>query len=224
MKKNVFRTAFVLGGLVMVMMMTLVGCSAPTDHVGVWNVIEKDGKALAEGASIQYFFCADNFAAKNEITEKDYPLNLYSFAVERNGNELTLNGIENDSETWQVEVLKANGKEQMKLTNDNGSLLLEKTGESKSAIDNEKYKYLYYPVIFTDEQNGQRMTLRFFCNNQFMFDSYQMAFEFDSAEGVLAILYQGNRVMQAKVLSETEWEMTGPDGNTSVTKVKTTRK
>lgn len=207
MKRSIFGPVQAFGGLLFVMLMTLVGCSAPTDHVGEWTVIEKDGKALGEGLSTQYFFGADNIAAKNEIAEKNGALNLYAYEVERNGNELSLVGIENESETYQIEMLKdANGKEQMKLTGANGTFLLEKTGEAQSAINDTKYRYLYYPVTVIDDESGMRMTLRLFCNGHMMLDSYQMNYEFDASKGVIAIKNQGNTVFQITIISDKEWE------------------
>ena len=207
MKKSIFGPAKAFGGLMFVMLMTLVGCSAPTDHVGQWSVIEKDGKALSEGVSTQYFIGANNIAAKNEIAEKNGALNLYAYEVERNGNELSLVGIENESETYQVEVLKdANGKEQMKLTGANDTFLLEKTGEAQPAIADSKYNYLNYPVTVIDDESGMRMTLRLFCNGHMMLDSYQMNYEFDASKGVITIKNQGNPVFQITIISETEWE------------------
>ena len=207
MKKSIFGPAKAFGGLLFVVLMTLVGCSAPTDHVGQWSVIEKDGKALSEGVSTQYFIGTNNIAAKNEIAEKNGALNLYAYEVERNGNELSLVGIENESETYQVEVLKeANGKEQMKLTGANGTFLLEKTGEAQPAIADSKYNYLNYPVTVIDDESGMRMTLRLFCNGHMMLDSYQMNYEFDASKGVITIKNQGNPVFQITIISETEWE------------------
>ena len=44
MKRSIFGPVKLFSGLLFVMLMTLVGCNAPTDHVGEWTAIEKDGK------------------------------------------------------------------------------------------------------------------------------------------------------------------------------------
>lgn len=225
MKKIFNLPAQVFSGLLVVMLVTLAGCSQPTDHVGEWNVIEKNGKALDEGTSTVYLFCADNIAAKNEIKEKDGRLEITGYGVERSGDELSLTGIDTEgTEVYQVEVTKdASGKEQMKMSNPNETLLLEKKSAGNPAITDAKYHHLYYPVTVIDDENGMRMTLRFFCNGHLMLDSYMMNYEMDAANNAINVLNQGKKVFQIKMVSDTEWEFGVEGAGSSRKKVKTSQ-
>lgn len=213
MKKTIFSPVQLLGSLLVMTLLTLVGCSTPTDHVGLWNAIEKDGKALAQGASMEYLFGADGIASLKDVTE-DGRLNLSAYEIQRSGNELSLVGIENESQTYQIEIINTDGKEQMKLTNADGTILLEKKSAGEPAITDSKYHYLYYPVTFVDDESSMRMTFRFFNNGHLMLDSYQMNYKLDTAKGLLTILNQGNPIFQITIVSETEWEF-GAEGQGS---------
>ena len=111
-----------LGSLMVILLMALTGCSAPTDHVGLWKAVEHNGKALAEGNSIEYMFTADNIASLSDVVNGR--LDLYAYEVKRSGSELSLTGIGNDSKTFQVTVSNNEGKELMTLTNADETLVL----------------------------------------------------------------------------------------------------
>ena len=217
MKKSIFNQANLISGLFVMMLFTLVGCSTPTDHLGLWTAIEKDGKAVAEGTSMEYLFGADGIASLSEVAEKGGALNLSAYEIQRSGNQLSLVGIENESKAFQIEMINANGKEQMKLIHADGTILLEKKSAGEPAITDSKYHYLYYPVTFVDDESGMRMTLRFFNNGHLMLDSYQMNYKLDAAKGILTILNQGNPIFQITIISDTEWEF-GVEGQGSARK------
>lgn len=205
MKKILNWPAKLFGGLMGIVLMTLVGCSTPTDHVGSWKAVEKDGKAIAEGNSIEYMFTADHIASLSDVV--DGRLNLYAYEVERSGSELSLIGIENESKTYQVTVTNADGKEKMTLTNATETLVLEKQAETTPAITDAKYRYLYYPVTMIDDESGARMTLRLFCNGHMMMDTYQMNYKLDPATGIINVSSKGAGNFQVKIVSDTEWQM-----------------
>lgn len=210
-----------LGSLLVILLMAMTGCSAPTDHVGLWKAVEKDGKAFTEGNSIEYLFTADNIASLSNVV--DGRLDLYAYEVERSGNELSLTGIGNDSKTFQVIVSNNEGKELMTLTNADETLVLEKQPEGTPAITDAKYRYLYFPVTVIDDESGARMSLRFFCNGKVMFDSYIMSYTFDPATATFDINAQAAATIQVKVTSDTEWQL-GMGGQFAARQVIVTKK
>ena len=210
-----------LGSLMVILLMALTGCSAPTDHVGLWKAVEQNGKALAEGNSIEYMFTADNIASLSDVVNGR--LDLYAYEVERSGNELSLTGIGNDNKTFQVTVSNNEGKELMTLTSADETLVLEKQPESTPAITDAKYRYLYFPVTVIDDESGARMSLRFFCNGKMMFDSYIMSYAFNPETATFDISSQAVAGFQVKITSDTEWQL-GMGGQFAARQVIVTKK